>query len=540
MANNLLSRTVRTQGKRMAGDMAYRSDLLLQPEIFTQIVRQENPGSVLSFFGLGVGDYETIGAPGNPNTDKMFTLEAGGLSSSFINIKEESEKYEAIRVTGNSRVPGTINANQSFEFEADKAWMDMDENFLLRDERSFGRVISRRLTPNGIGGNTGCEYTVQIAGLPGQQFDGTYLFEMNAPINFGYGNSQGEGSKKSNTIPDHANQYNSLFNPMAIMRYELPMTGSYMSEETFYTIQQTALDGSVSEFNTGLSKRWLRRVLQSWEGQLLYSTANFDPITKQILGINPNAVRYNERPLFAGIYQQLDMAPIRWTIGMREGMVAGAKKVRRIMQTITQEMPGASKKIVAMCTGIGAEWLRQVIQEGGLALYPVNIQREIGDDDMLTVGFKVDRFVTAHGELYIYDVGNARTRSGEFDQYEFEGITGSGRSKDIYFFSTTRSGTDGRPARKVAKYFAKEGQVDGMEKVSRGFVFGISNGITGKGTGMTAQQSLALDQSNMMDQMMRNSSRYSVNSTTDGDEYHALVEGTVYIDARGTVKLSLI
>lgn len=531
MANNLIGKTVRTQARRMVGDMALRTDLLLQPEVFTQIVRQENPRSPLAFFGMGVGDYETMGANGNPATDNMFSLEAGGIGSSFINIKEESEKYEAIRVTANDKVPATILANTAFEFSADKAFMDDDEFFLLRDKVSMGRVISRRITA------TGADYSVEINGLPGEVFDGHYLFEIDAAINHGFGNSQGEGSKKANTIPDIANQFNTLFNPMVIMRYVLPMTGSYLADDQVYTLQQTMGDGQTIDVNTGLSRRWLREVLSSWEHLLLYSRANFDPVTKEILGRNTNAVRYNERPAFAGIYQMLDMAPVRWTIGKREGPIAGARKLKRIMQTIA-DMAGGSGKIVAMCSGIGAEWLRHTMREGGLALNPVQIHVTPNEQDMLTVGFKVDKMVTDHGELYIYDVGKAVTQKGEYDQSEYDGMVGDTRSQDIFFFPTSRSGGNGRPPRKVAKYFAKEGQVDGHERVSRGFVFGVANGITGKGNGMSAEQSLAL-QDSAMRSMMNNSSRYQLNSITDGDEYHALVEGTIYIDARGCVKLTL-
>jgi diphthamide synthase (EF-2-diphthine--ammonia ligase) len=116
-------------------------------------------------------------------------------------------------------------------------------------------------------------------------------------------------------------------------------------------------------------------------------------------------------------------------------------------------------------------------------------------------------------------------------------MKGSPRSNDIYFFSST-SEAGGRPKSKIAKLFSKEGQGFGSQKVNRGFVFGVSRGITGAGNGMTGASAMAMQESTI-DEVIRNSSRYQVQSLVDGDEYHALWQNTPYFDPRSICKLSL-
>lgn len=529
MAGKLIGKTVRTRSRKAVGDMASRNDAILEPEIFTSIVHHLNRNSPLAFFGGLVGGIDPLGNYGEDPYNQMVTLQSSGLGASYINIKEECEVYEPLIVTDNSKVPTTITANVPFDFTVDRGILDPDENFLLRDQKTMGRVISRSVTPNGA------LITAMLDGQRGETFNGPYLFEVGAYVNYGYGNSQGEGSHKSNLMALDAEQYNTFFNPMVITRYVLPVTGSWMSDEMF-TLTQKAMDGSESEVNTGISVQWMRKFLNSYENMIMFSRSNFDPATKEILGRNSNAVRYNERPSYAGIYEQFDEAPVKWKQPLRAGSTSGIQKINSIMRTLKQ-MPGHNGTFFAMGYGVGIEWLRETIREGGLNNSMYRIVLTPDSNDAITAGFNVDKYVLdGIGVLYIYDIGNGMHIPGKFDTVTYNQVTSTVRSRDIFFFSSTVAGRNGKP-QKVAKLYTKEGQVEGFGKVNRGLVFGSSRGLTGEYNGLQGQAALSMQVEQAMRSMLNSN---GLGSIVDGNEYHALTEHTVYVDPRGTVKLSLV
>lgn len=527
--NQLKSTPVRRRSRRMVLDMPFRNDLLLDNKIFTSIVHSENRGSILSLLGWGFGDNVAV----NERSDPMFEIKPIGIASNYIKMKEICEKREPLRVTENSRVPDVINANQIIVVGLRGPVLDEDENVHLRDQYGFARVVSRRVTTDGS-----AEYNLQISGLPGETFNGSHLFEIGAPVNHRFGNSKGEASTNSNLLPADSQEYNTFYNPMPINRYKLPVTGDYMSDEMI-TVASVALDGSSEEeYNTGMSRKWFRQVLESMENEVLDSRANFDPNTYEIGGRNRNSA-YQERPTYAGILQQMDQANFKFTHSYRDTYLSGLNKVNRIMQTIMQ-MPGSSSSIFAMCTGVGAEWLRKVISDGASAALPIRIQISPDKDDKIVMGFSVEKYVDMYNNsLYIYDYGRNRIGSnGDYDLTSFNGMKGTPRSKDIFFFSGTTA-IGGGPKTKIAKLFSKEGQGFGDQKVNRGFVFGVSKGITGAGNGLTGAGALQMQQ-DTIDQVIRNASRYQVQSLVDGDEYHVLWQNTPYIDARGICKLTIM
>jgi hypothetical protein len=524
--SKLLGDVVRTLPRRMVGDMPMRTDAILDPQIFTSIVRTEAPSSVFSFFGRAVGDFVPRGMD-QDNSDPWFQIQASGLAASYINIKEEMAKQDPLRVIDNSQVPAVIPANVPFQLTLDRGWLDEDENFLCKDGLAFGSVRSRR-----IGANS-AEYTMVLSGMPGETFSAS-LFSIGSPIIFQMGNSQGEGSHKSNTMPGDTEQYNTFFNPMMITRYVLPVTGSFMADE-MYILRQQAMDGTVSEVNTGLPRKWLRKVLMALDKQMLYSRSNFDPKTKQILGRNNNS-RYPERPTYAGFYQMMDQAPVQYLQQFSGSLSSGLQKIDRIVQSLASQ-PGAGKVFFAMAQGPGYEWLKRVIREAGMEKTPIQITVNPDREDKIAVGWALDSYVTDYGRLYIYDVGKSMAFSGEMNLQSYNGVKGGPRSNEIYFFPGSRS--EGmRPTTKIAKYYSKEGQVEGFGRVNRGFVFGVSKGITGEGTGWTGGSAQQL-QDSAIEQMM-NSPKYFLNSLVDGNEYHCLAEGVPYFDARGTVRLTLL
>ena len=520
MASKLIGKTVRTQSRRAVGDMAVRTDAILDSEVFTHIMHRENPSSILSIFGRGFGDI--VGMTENNDDYPDFQLRTDGLGASYINIKEEYEKATPLRVVDNSKVPPVILANQPFDVTVDRGYLDEDEFFHLKDQKSMGRVVSRRIGINS-------EMTVVVNGLPGETFSSS-LFSIGAPLIYGMGNSQGEGSKKSNTIPVDEWQYNTFFNPMVISRYVIPFTGSYLADE-MYTLRQQAMDGTESEVNTGLSARWVNAISNAMSKQMLYSTANFDPKTKEILGRSNNS-RYPERPSYAGIYQQMDQAPIKFLHQINDSARSGILKIERIMQTIA-ERPGNNRIMFAMCQSVGYNWLMKQIREGGLERYGMRIQ-VAPEADAITVGYRIDKFVTNYGDLYVYNVSKSMPFVDEYDKVSFDGAFGSPRSRDIFFFPGTRS-QGGRPTSKIAKLFVKEGQIEGHGKVSRGLVIGNVSGITGENNSMRSD---AANQESMLRAMM--DGRNNLGSIVDGKETHVLWENVPYIDCREMVKLSLL
>lgn len=526
--NKLLSDTVRTRPRREIGDMASRTDAILDHEILTSIIHKEAPSSLLSFFGRAVGDVVPKGMEQDGN-EPYFSISTSGLAASYINIREETSKQDPLRVYDNSLVPAVIRANVPFSVTLDRGVLDEDENVLLRDETSVARVLSRRI------GTGSTEYTMVINGQGDETFDGTHLFGSQAPISYLMGNTQGEFSQKSNTMPGDSEQYNTFFNPMMITRYAFATSGSYMSDEMYTMYQQSAMDGSVSEVNTGLPRRWLKKVIMALDRQLLFSRSNFDPKTKRILGTNNNS-RNAERPTYAGFYQMMDQAPVQYIHDIRSSYNSGLQKIDRIIQTLA-EQPGAKKTVFAMCYGVGYNWLKDTLRIAGSAKSPFTINITPDANDKIAIGWALDYYATDYGNLYIYNVGKSQAFSGETDLYSYNGTKSGARGNDIFFFNGARE-VGQRPTSKVAKYYTKEGQVDGHQKVNRGFVFGVSKGITGEGVGWTGQSASTL-QNQMIDQMM-NDPKYFLGSVVDGNEYHCLVEGVPYFDPRGTVKLSLL
>lgn len=524
--SKLLGDVVRTLPKKMVGDMAMRTDALLDSEMLTSIIHKEAPASILSFFGRAVGDILPRGM-GVDNTDPWFSIETSGLAASYINIREETTTQDPLRVYDNSTVPAIIPPNSPFQVSLDRGILDDDESFMCRDQKTVGRVLSSQI---GIGSTL---YTVVINGMPGETFDGR-LFSVGSPISYKMGNSQGEFSAKSNIMPGDSEQYNNFFNPMMITRYKLPMSGSWMSDE-FYVLRQKALDGSISEVNTGLSKRWLRAVLEALDRQLLFSRSNFDPKTKKILGRSSGS-RNPERPTYAGFYQMMDQAPVQYEHDYKSSKMSGLQKIDRIIQTLS-EQPGSRKTVFAMCQGTGYQWLQDVILEAGMQKSPIQITVSPDKDNKVTVGWALDHYTSRHGNLFLYNVGQSMAFSGEVDLTTYGGTKSGPRGNDIFFFNGARGGGD-RPTSKIAKYYSKEGQVEGYGKVNRGFVFGVSKGLTGQGNGMTGTQAMALQDSAI--EGMINDPQYFLGSLVDGNEYHCLVEGVPYFDPRGTIKLNLL
>lgn len=526
MANKLI-KLDRIPRKRVADDMHRRNDLLVtNPEIFTEIAYKEMPASPISFLGRIFGDQQA--AP-----DDMFTLDTMGIGTEYIRIKEYYEKYEAIRVVANDKVPSTIVPFEAFEASFDYP-LDEDEKFFTRRGDLQFRVLSRRAGVNGH------EHSIMLDDSLAGSIASSDLFAINAPINHGFGNSKGEGSHNSNMFVGDPMQERSFFNPMTITRRMFPVTGSAMADETAYyqvTIQNEQTK-AVQDCLLEVPYRFFKQVMEEMSHQFLYSRANFDPSTLTILGKSPNG-KYPERPSFAGIWQQLQEGA-RMTImhhmksESKKQLIAKIDDILRKIHYRTKTKP----TIFAMCRGGAADVLRDAIRAA--IDYKYNMKIEVTpQNDQLKVGFELSDYITDHGRLIIYDIGVGMGESrGEFEKVSYNGLTfDKYMETDIFFMVPTVQSKDGQPKFRT-KIYHKETNKGRYGRVSRGFVFGMSKGLTGQNNNLTTDQLLAIQDQTIDRIMSQNANR--VDSLVDADEYHVLYQHTPYIDVTNVFRLKLL
>jgi len=497
--------------------MESRNDLFSDKQLYTKVVRMENAMSPFFVFGSVLGNQG--GA-----MDEMFEPVGQGIGAEWIKMLEESDFYEPMRVLDRSRVPDRLVAGKNFEITLDRADGDPDETLMTRDEETLFRVESRRA------GTLGADYTLQYIGLPGTSVPGAY-FHVNDPIFAGYGNSKGHGSTTSNQFVDDSTKQTTFFNLSNVQRYGLTEQGGAMADEVYKFAVTEGMDGSktTNEFRTDMPVKFMRKLLHAADHALMYNTPNFDPRTKTIA--NRSAMgRSHERPYYAGLYWQLDQCPWKFTHYKSASSDEGVQKLDFIMQYFFNKM-GGKQTLFAMCQGAGAEWLRATILTGGLNKYKVNLFQTVTGGDKLKIGFEAEEYITSHGRLVIYDIGQAMSKWGaEFDRTSYNGVSYRKRTNDIYFIPGAVKGDGGR-TKKPAHIYYKEGN-----GISRGFAFGYMKGITGE-QGFSADQLM-----NMQDEFVRRNAsnqRFRLDSAVDGREFHVLMQHVPYLDARNVARLRL-
>jgi len=526
MANRLV-KLDRIERTRVADDMPRRNDLLVtNPEIFTEIAAKEMAASPISFLGRIFGDQQAA-------TDDMFTLNTMGIGTEYIRIKEYFEKYEAIRIVSNDKVPATIVPFEPFEVGLDYPLDEDDQFFTKRGDLQF-RVTSRRPGPNGH------DHTVILDDSLAGSVASAAIFGINDPINHGIGNSKGEGSYNSNMFVGDPLQERSFFNPMKITRRYFPVTGSAMGDESAYyqvTIQNQNTQ-AVQDHLLEVPYRFIKQVMNEMSYQFMYSRANFDPQTLTILGKSPNG-KYPERPSFSGVWQQLQEGA-RMTIThsiKSETKKQLMAKVDNILRQIYYKT-GQRAMVFAMCKGLSADLLRDAIRSAIDWKYNMKIE-VTPSNDKLKVGFELDDYITDHGRLVVYDIGAGLDLSGyEFEKVQYNGIVGDKyKDTDIFFMVPSVMGKDGGKKMRV-KLYHKETNRGRYGRVSRGFVFGMSKGLTGQNNNLTTDQLLNI-QDQTIDRLMSNTTN-RIDSLVDGDEYHVLYQHTPYINVDNVFRMKLL
>ena len=498
--------------------MELRNDLFFNKDVFTSIIQAENPASPFFVFG------KVLGGQGGA-IDQMFEPVTKGVGAEFIKIMEERDFAEHARIVDISRVPSTVKAGAPFDITLDRAIGDPDESGLLKNEVDMIRVESRR------GGTLGTDYTIQMVGIPGKEYETANLFQVGDAIHFGYGNSKGQGSMNSNTLVDDLTKQTTFYNLMSIMRYAYPQTGSAMADMVYKVAMEKAMDGSGTngEYRIDMPVKFMRKVLQSMENMIMYNPPNFNPVTKQIAN-RAAAGRFHERPYYAGLYWQLDQCPWKWRHSKGASLDESVQKLDFILQ-YAYNQTGSKQVLFAMAEGAGLEWLRQTILQGGLKKYGIQVYTKVEGGEKLKLGFEAEEYYTSHGRIVIYDINRAMNKWNEFEKTSYNGISHRKRSNDIYFIPSVVK-TAGGNLKKPAHIYFKEGN-----GVSRAMVFGYQNGITGSETGMDGDALLNV-QEDMIKKNMNND-RYRMDSTVDGREFHVLTQVCPYIDVRNVSKLTL-
>lgn len=519
------------QRRRLGGDLPLRNDMLSnrQQEYITEMITRVNPASpFLIFTGLLGDSFDPIR---EREIDRLFDFTTSSIGSEFIRIQEEVEDHKVMTVLDSSRVPTTLVAGQPFEAGVELGVLDEGEYVQLHDEETMLRVVSRRNT-----GGKVLDVTFELVGQVGVTAPG-YLVAAGMPINVGYGNSKGEGSENGNTLELPGQKKNLFSNPMQITRYMWKETGSWMSDEVFKFSVQQAMDGSKPyNFYVDISVRFFREALRRLEGQIMNSRANFDPDT---LAINSTSgadnTSYPDRPSYAGIWEQLDQTPVKIPWPIKSKYLATFNKMESMQNQMQAIWPGCDVMIV--CQGPGKKFILDAWREGGQAKYPTKLNREIPASGKIPVGYGISEVVNDYGKFFIYDIGQGYQTKGEFANWTYNGVTGSRRTRDI-FFIPLRKGDNGS-TKKIVKYYTKSGKKDSHQQVDRGMVFGRVKGITGEGNGRTGAELMGMQESAFQD-MVNNSSGYEMNSRVDGSEYHILFEGVPYIDIMGIMKWTIV
>ena len=502
--------------KRLVDDMYSRNDIFTDKEVFTKIVRMENPMSPFLFVSSILGGM-------NGAVDNMFEPVMKGLAAEFIKILEVSDFQEHARIIDVSQVPSVLVAGVPFTLGIDRAFADTDETLMINDEETIFRVESRRT------GLVGTDFTLQLIGMPGEMKSGSIL-QVNDAIHSGYGNSKGEASMNSNTLTDDLQKETTFYNMMSIIRYGFTETGSAMSDEVYKFLVRKGMDGSeTEEVKVDISVKVLRKVMMALDRAIMFNKPNFDPVTKKIANMSA-AGRYHERPYYAGIYWMLDQCPWKWYHAKSSTNADNISKLDFILQYVYNKT-GKKQTLFAMAEGIGLEWLRDTILKGGLEKTGVNLYQKVEGGDKLKLGFEADEYYTAHGRIVIYDINRAFNNWGEFKQESYNGITHRARSKHIYFMPSMVTGANGSQ-KKPCDIFYKQGN-----GINRAFAFGYQRGITGEAGGMTGDQLLSM-QDEFIQRNARND-RYRMDSTVDGKEFHVLMQMVPYMDVRNVTRLTL-
>lgn len=544
MASNVLKSAVKTisKGTRLADDMQVRNDLLMNDEIVHEVLfKNENPYSPFRIFGGGNSFFSSSYGftPGEVYDDIEYAVK--GHDMAYIARKEVSKVHEQVTVASAPEVQDSLPVGYRFELELSHP-LDPDEYVMLRDGKTQLYIHSRRessgLSYTHTVSATGSRKGIEVKGLRSKLGVGDVVI----PI----GNSQGEASRKSNTLRTPGSKSVLFYQPMKIQRYFTTRTGSAVADR-LYAYERQLADGSVNKFYLRLDEELVQGSLRQFEYSLMFSRANFNAETLEINTTNQGS-NYSERPIYAGILEQLEQA--RYKHKIRKGVNDYQKLT--MLESIHSSMVSAGvlrrgEKFGIIALGAAARrWVYDALLKGGLAktqAQGVQLTKELGANNQFVGGIQLGKYFFPDGsEAVMYDVASSLTGGweqyfGGMDTFTYEGESSPIWANKIYFVPLGRG-------RSFANLYNKEG-IDPITgtKVKRGFVFGYSKGITGTGgNGIDSSTLKGIGESElaqMLISQMQNG-QAAVNSLVDADEIHMLSEHTILLNNNGLHELELL
>lgn len=477
---------------RAVNDMPRRNAALLQKEVITEYVRQINPRSVFLLLGQLFGN--TL-AP-DPNNIKVVTK---GTGSEFIRVRKAKATRQFAEIMDVSQVPNELVAGVNFFITTDRFCGDADEKIMLPDQRTQFLVSSYKGTDGRY------TYQWQYIGLPGTSIPGAIL-RPNMKVNIGVGNTKGEGSLNGNTLMDDGDRYTDTMNVMQITRYDLPETGSALADDTlkFTAIEDMNGNKIETEFITDLPIWAAQKHFMAVDKDLLFSQPNFNPWNKTISNL-ADTTRYRERPTYAGLYWWLDNCPFKWRVSRRDPLSKGVRMLEYMTNFGRNTMGVQSERWILMVSGTSREWAKDILEE---ALRLKNYQIQLVDpQNKIKIGFEVDEYYTRNGSIVLLDMDKAMrgwdTQWGEFEMDNYGGIGYGPRSNYAYLIPAVGNGNQ-----KQGTIYYKE-----ANGISRAFVMGRTEGITGAAGGLSGEAMLAMSEAGA--QRMMNNDRLRLDTTAD-------------------------
>lgn len=502
--------------------MPRRNDLLLNRQVITQISREANRRSLFFLFSSLLGD-------GQAPEENMIVTDSRGVPSEFIKIRKYKEVCHPARVVDNSQVPNELIAGVNTHITFDRFIGEAGSQALLDDEQTIIMVVDHRNL-----GDKRFEYTIQLVGQPGDRKAVGDLLRLDAPINYGVGSSVGEASLTSPTMVDDGEKSTDFTNVLQISRAGIPRTGSALADETYMIAVDEDINGNKisGEYPTDLPVKAAYKFFSQIDRMLMYNVPNFSVGDDKKIANRAATSRYPERPTFAGLYWQWDRCPWKWQAYKSAPLSEGVNLLNYIFSFMKNEM-GTATKWVAFAQGSGREWLKDVFEEAvKVKSYQITIQVDAaGKLGGGKIGYDIDEYMTRNGSLSIVDIGQAFKGWGEFKTSDYAGVGYRKRSDFIYISPVTVR--NGQTVKKPATIYHKQGN-----GINRGFVMGVSRGITGQMSGMSTEAMLRLQEEGV--QRMMSNDKYRIDSTIDADEIHFLSHISVFMDVDQMTRIELL
>ncbi|CCH01258.1 hypothetical protein FAES_3249 [Fibrella aestuarina BUZ 2] len=520
MAVNNPLKVVRTTRvpRRKALDMEHINSYVGQRESINMFLREAVPSSPLNMFSDFKG---FISADNNEDGQaQLINVERAGISTEYHVTRTFVEKRIPGRVTDNSRVPavlvapnpgGVNSAQTNFTFRANRDMGEPGSIFMLRDEKTLILAVGKRsLSTEEV------EYTAQLVGIPGETADGS-LLSMDAPIRYQMANTMGQGSLGGLPMVGNGEVSFDEINVTTIIRSASVSTGSALADNAMAAILEDA-QGKRIDVSSDIPVQVFRQACQELSDAVMHWKPNFTAKDRRIANTMADS-RYPERPVFAGVYYQWDLAPKRYEHYLRSSQEASVAKLEWMLKSM-RAIAGKKVTLLAVCQGLGRDWLKDTYFALAKKLnYQIHVGVNDGKLNGGSVGYDIDTMETPDGKILIYDISQPQDSWSMSDRIGYNGVSYPSRSNRIYFMPV--STTDPRTGAKkpTVRIYHKE-----KDDIRRLLNPAVTKGHVGRGS-WTPEQLLNVSDEQVKRTLANNGNR--VDSMVDGDEICFLSQLTV-------------